>query len=113
MARHALRLELALLEKDHALVAGMTITKTLRDTNVLLHGGMIQCLVHLISATMDLVQLTISVATMNTHQETGVVLAVQMCTKTTPSIFRHAHLAADHVLPLHVAGLFQTMLAKT
>jgi hypothetical protein len=107
-------LELAPLEKDHVLVAGMTITKTLRDTSVLLHGGMTQWVVDLISTTMDLVRLPITVATMNTLQESGVVLAVQMCTKTTPSIFRHAHLAADHVPPdLHVAGLFQTMLAKT
>lgn len=48
MASHALRLELAPPEKDHALVAGMTITKTLRDTGVLLHGGMIQYIADLI-----------------------------------------------------------------
>ena len=111
----ALRLELALLEKEIVLDASMKTLKILLIIYAMLHLEWEDRVHPAPLVSMDLVQPNITVATMNTRQETGVILlTVQMYTKTTPSIFRHANFVADHVpLDLHVAEIFQVKHAQT
>ena len=110
----ALRLELALLEKEIVLDASMKTPIILMATYALNHLEWEENVHPAPLVSMDLVQPNITVATMNTRQETGVVAVVQMYTKTTPSIFRHANFVADHVpLDLPVVEIFQVKHAQT
>ena len=110
----ALRLELALLDKDIVLDASISTTIILMATYALNHLDWEDRVHPTPVVSMDLVQPNITVATMNTRQETGVVAVVQMYTKTNLSIFRHANFVADHVpLDLPVVEIFQVKHAQT
>ena len=111
---HVLHLKLALLDKDIVLDASISTTIILMATYALNHLEWEDRVHPTPVVSMDLVQPNITVATMNTRQETGVVAVVQMYTKTDLSIFRHADFVADHVpLDLPVVEIFQVKHAQT